>query len=161
MATLIFGVAVVFWPGLTLLTLLYIFSIYVVVAGIVNVMAGVGSAGKVDTWFLPALLGVFELGVGVYLLRHVDVKFSTFILLIGFTLIAHGVVEAVHAYFNAGRAAARARTMGYVSGLVALVAGIVILFAKQADGVKFVWVLGLYGLIIGTLYVAELSESVK
>src|SRR6202035_3571724 len=89
-ATIIFGVAAVFWPGLTLLVLLYLFSAYVVISGVVNVLAGLGVVGLAEAWFLPVILGAFELGVGVYLLRHVSVKFSTFVILIGFVLIARG-----------------------------------------------------------------------
>ncbi|HZL07804.1 MAG TPA: DUF308 domain-containing protein [Candidatus Dormibacteraeota bacterium] len=157
-ATIIFGVAAVFWPGLTLLVLLYLFSAYVLISGVVNVTAGLGTLGRVDSWFLPVVLGAFELGVGVYLLRHTAVKFSTFIVLIGFVLIARGVIEAVGAYFNT-RMAARARALSYVSGLGALVAGIVILFAKQAQGVSFVWILGLYAIIVGTIQITELSSG--
>lgn len=160
-ATIIFGVAVVFWPGLTLLALLYIFSAYALASGVVNVMAGLSSVEKVDSWFLPVALGAFELGVGVYLLRHTAVKFSTFIILIGFTLIARGVVEAVSAYFNSTNASMRALTLNYLSGLGALVAGIVILFSKQAQGVSFVWILGLYALVVGTVQITELAGSKK
>lgn len=160
-ATVIFGVAAVFWPGLTLVTLLYLFSTLAIVLGVVDVMAGVGNAGRSDTWFLPAALGAFELGAGVYLLRHVDVKFSTFILLIGFTLIARGVVEAVGAYYNSSRAAAKTKVMSYFSGLAALAAGIAILFAEEANGVAFVWILGLYGIVVGTLYLTELADGAK
>lgn len=157
-ATIIFGVAAVFWPGITLLVLLYLFSAYALISGVVDVSAGIGTAGVADSWFLPVVLGAFELGVGVYLLRHTAVKFSTFIVLIGFVLIARGVIEAVSAYFNA-RVTARARALSYIAALGALVAGIAVLFAKEAHGVAFVWVLGLYGIVIGTIQISELSAG--
>jgi len=159
-ATLIFGVAAVFWPGLTLLVLLYLFSAYVLVSGVVNILAGLGTVGRVETWFLPVALGAFELGVGVYLLRHTAVAFESFIIMIGFVLIARGIIEAVGIYFNT-RAGAKAQVMSYVSGLGALVAGIVILFAKQAQGVSFVWILGLYAIVVGTIHIAELAGGGK
>ncbi|HUY85389.1 MAG TPA: DUF308 domain-containing protein [Candidatus Dormibacteraeota bacterium] len=159
-ATIIFGVAAVFWPGITLLVLLYLFSAYVLISGVVDVSGGIGTLGRADSWFLPVVLGAFELGVGVYLLRHTAVKFSTFIVLIGFVLIARGVIEAVSAYFNAG-VAVRARALSYVAGLGSLVAGIVILFSKEAHGVSFVWILGLYGIVIGTIQISELAAGNK
>jgi len=78
--------------------------------------------------------------------------------LIGFVLIARGVVEAVSAYFNA-RAAARARALSYISALGALAAGIAVLFAKESGGVTFVWILGLYGVVVGTIQISELSAG--
>ncbi len=158
-ATVIFGVAAVFWPGLTLLTLLYLFSAYVLIAGIANVMAGVQSVGQLSWWFLPALLGAFEVGVGVYLLRHIDVAFSTFILLIGFALIARGVVELVTAFYSNERGLAKARALSYGIGVAAVAAGIAVLFAEEAQGVSFVWILGLYAIVAGTLQIAALGES--
>ncbi|MGZ6004863.1 MAG: HdeD family acid-resistance protein [Candidatus Saccharimonadales bacterium] len=159
-ATIIFGVAAVFWPGLTTLTLIYVFSAWVLAVGIADGLAGVASMSRSATWFLPAALSAFELGTGLYLLRHTAVKFSTMILLIGFVLIARGVVEAVNAYY-ANRTSARSKAISYFSGLVALVAGIVILFSKQANGISFVWLLGVYGLVVGILSINELSEGAK
>ena len=52
LVTLIFGVAAVFWPGITLLVLLYLFSAYVLVSGVLDISAGLGTVGVVDTWFL-------------------------------------------------------------------------------------------------------------
>ncbi len=42
-ATLIFGVAAVFWPGITLLVLLYLFSAYALISGVVNISAGLST----------------------------------------------------------------------------------------------------------------------
>jgi uncharacterized membrane protein HdeD (DUF308 family) len=160
LATLVLGVAVVFWPGLTLTTLLYLFSAFVLAVGVFDVFAGLGTVGSADTWFLPVLLGAFELGVGVYLLRHPGVKFSTFILLIGFTLIARGIVEAVGSYFNV-LTGVKSQALSYLCGLAALVAGIIILFSKESGGTSFVWLLGLYAIVVGTLQIAALSDRAK
>jgi len=158
-ATLIFGVAAVFWPGITLLVLLYLFSAYALVSGVVNISAGLGTLGQADSWFLPVALGLFELGVGVYLLRHTAVKFATFIILIGFVLIARGIIEAIGAYYDT-KASTKVQALSYLSGIGALVAGVVILFvAKQSQGVDFVWILGLYGIGVGTLQIAALAEK--
>jgi len=159
-ATLLFGIAAVFWPGLTVLVLIYLFSAYVLINGIANVVAGLGIVGTVDTWFLTILLGAFEIGVGVYLLRHTSVAFHTLILLIGFVLIASGLIEAVVVYFSE-KAGSKFASTSYISGLLGLVAGIVILFTKSGHGVDFVWLLGVYAIVVGTLQIASLQERVK
>ncbi len=157
-ATILFGLTAVFWPSLTMLVLLYLFSAFVLISGVVDVMSGLNTINKIESWFLPVVLGVFQLGVGIYLVRHTAVKFSTFIVLIGFTLIARGVIEAVVAFFNS-KASIKAQAISYVSGIAGLVAGIVILFAKEAQGVNFVWILGLYAIVIGTLHITELGSG--
>lgn len=157
-AAIIFGVIAVFWPGLTLLVLLYLFSAWVLISGLVDVMRGLSTVSMTESWFLAVVLGAFEVGVGVYLLRHTAVKFSTFVILIGVTLIARGVIEAVESYFNS-LVTTKDRALMYLNGLAGLVAGIVILFAKARQGVAFVWILGSYAIVVGILQVATLSNK--
>jgi uncharacterized membrane protein HdeD (DUF308 family) len=155
---ILFGVAAVFWPGLTLTTLVYLFSTYVLVTGIIGIVHGMNAIGNRTSWLLTLLLGFVEVGVGVYLLRHVDVAFNTLVLLIGFTLIVRGVLEAVAAFND--EVPGTGRSMLLIAGLLSLVVGIVVLFQKEAAGVAFVWLLGLYAIIVGAVLVA-LSTSVR
>ncbi len=160
MLATVFGVAAVFWPNITLLTLLYLFSAYVLVDGLVNFFGGISSLSrKGSSWFLQTILGVLEIGVGVYLLRHPHVTFATFILLIGFTLIFRGVFAIVGAFLD--QATTTQRTLMVISGLLALVVGIVILFQPVSSGVAFVWLLGLYALIAGPLSISLAFEARK
>lgn len=151
--TLAFGFAAVFWPGETLLTLLYLFSAWVVVIGIISTIEGVMSIGHKDLWFLRILVGLFELGVGVYLLRHIHVTFTTFILLIGFALIVRGIVGVVSAFVE-DSPSSNNRILDAIMGLLALGVGIFVLFQPARSGVSFVWILGLYALLAGTLEIA-------
>lgn len=149
---IVFGIAAVFWPGLTILTLLYLFGAYILVAGIVDIVHGIGGIATRTSWFLILLLGALELGVGVYLLRHPGVTFATLVLLIGFILIIRGVLEGVAALSD-GQSSTNRVLMVFAS-LLAIVAGIILLFQPERAGVAFVWVLGLYALIIGPIMIA-------
>lgn len=160
LATL-FGIAAVFWPGITILTLVYLFSAFILVNG---VMALVGGAGQLLngqqaglTRGLTLVIGLVEIGVGVYLLRHPSVSFATLILLIGFTLIVRGVLEVVGGLFEDG--AGFSRLLVILVGLITGLAGIVMLFQPESSGVAFVWVLGIYALITGPLLIALGMEA--
>ncbi len=157
-AAILFGVAAVFWPGITLVTLVYLLSAYVLVVGVVNIVQGVMSIGKGGTWILTLLLGLLELGVGVYFVRHPAVSFATFVLVAGFLFIAWGVLEVVAAL--AEPASATGRTLMIISGVAAFLVGVVLLFQPESGGVAFVWFLGLYALISGPLLIA-MSLDVK
>ena len=89
----LFGIAAIFWPGITLLTLIYLFSAFILVDGLVRIVASLVGVGHSRHWFLGLILGLIELGVGVYLIRHPGVSFATLILLIAFTLIIVGVAH--------------------------------------------------------------------
>jgi len=154
----LFGIAAVFWPGLTIVTLLYLFAAFVLVSGIVNLITGVFHSGHgAGSWFLKVLLAIVQIGIGIYLLRHPHVSFAAFILLIGFALIIRGVFDVVAAFVDDMGAAAR--TMYVIAGVLAVIAGIIVLFQPVAGGVAFVWILGLYALISGPIIIAMALDA--
>jgi len=151
-AAVIFGIAAVFWPHLTMLTLIYIFSAWVLVDGVIRMVTGISRIGKNQLGFLTMVIGLLQLGVGVYLLRHPGVSFATLVLLIGFTLIVAGVAEVVSSLSSGD--SATARTLSVIIGVAAVLAGILMLFQPASSGVAFVWILGLYALITGPMMLA-------
>jgi uncharacterized membrane protein HdeD (DUF308 family) len=151
-AAVLFGIAAVFWPGLTLVTLLYIFSAWVLVDGVIRIITGIGRIGEHQLGFLTMVVGLLQLGVGVYLLRHPHVTFTTLILLIGFLLIIAGVIEVVSSLSSPD--SATGKTLATIIGAAAVLAGILMLFQPAASGVAFVWILGLYALIAGPMLIA-------
>lgn len=151
-AGILFGIAAVFWPALTLVVLVYIFSIYILVSGLINIVQSIMDLAKKRSWFLTMLLGIAELGVGVYLVRHPGVTFATFILLAGLILITRGVFEVVVALTE--EPSATYKTLMVIGGVLSVVVGIIILLQPAAGGVAFVWILGLYALITGPIWIA-------
>jgi uncharacterized membrane protein HdeD (DUF308 family) len=161
MLSILFGIAAVFWPEITLVTLVYLFATYVLVNGLVNEIIGLINYGGTGNTFwgrlLLILLGLAEIGVGVYLLRHPLVSFATLILIIGLMLIVRGLFEAFVGIFGEGTPTFKAILI--VSGILATLAGVIMLFQPVAGGVAFVWVLGLYALITGPMLLALAFEA--
>lgn len=151
-AAVLFGIAAVFWPGLTLVTLVYIFSIYILVSGVVGIVQSILDMSRGRTWFLEMLIGIVELGIGLYLVRHPAVTFATFILLAGLLFIARGVLEIVMALTD--EAMATSKLLLIIGGVLSALVGIILLLQPEAGGIAFVWVLGLYALITGPILIA-------
>jgi uncharacterized membrane protein HdeD (DUF308 family) len=150
----LFGIAAVFWPGLTIVTLLYLFAAFILASGLIHLFTGIFHFGQgVGVWFLRVLLAFVEIGIGVYLLRHPHVTFAAFILLVGFAFIIRGVFEIVAGFVD--DLSAGGRTALILVGALGLLAGIIVLFQPVAGGVAFVWVLGLYALIAGVMTIAS------
>jgi uncharacterized membrane protein HdeD (DUF308 family) len=148
--TLLFGVAVVFWPSLTLSVLVHLFGAYILVSGIAHVFYGLNKAAGDNWWALIGLLGLVELGFGVYALRHPLETFSVFIALLGFILIIRGIVQLVGALLDT-QSDDMGRGVTVLSGLFAAVVGIIVLNQKVAAGIAFVWLLGVYAIVVGVL----------
>lgn len=153
---ILFGIAAIFWPGLTLKTLVYLFGGFILANGLVTLIIGLTNVYNAGSSFLSrmaiVLLGILEIGVGVYLLRHPRVSFTTLILLIGFMLIIRGIIDIVVGLIEAR--GAMHKTAMIIGGLLAGIAGVVLLFQPVSGGVAFVWILGLYALITGPLLIA-------
>jgi uncharacterized membrane protein HdeD (DUF308 family) len=103
------------------------------------------------------LIGFLELGIGVYLIRHINVGLATFILLVGIVLVVRGVVEFIMAL--AGESSNN-RVLMAIVGIVTALAGLIILREPVSGGIAFVWVVGLYALITGPILIA-LAHSAR
>jgi uncharacterized membrane protein HdeD (DUF308 family) len=154
---ILFGLVALFWPGLTLVTLVYVFSAYLIVSGLIGFIMSLVTIRDNRYWLMDMLLSALELGIGVYLIRNIKVTLATFILLVGISFVVRGVVDMVRAFVDS--AAQGHRILVGLGGLVSLVAGLVVLRQPVSGGIAFVWVLGLYALISGPLMIALASEA--
>ncbi|MEI7690259.1 MAG: DUF308 domain-containing protein [bacterium] len=150
-AAILFGLAALLWPGMTLLTLIYLFVLFLIASGIIDIIVGIFSIGKHTRWFLTLIMGILELGFGVYLIRHLGVTIATFILLAGFILIFRGILEIVGAFVEG--VTATEKSLAIIAGVVGVLAGVLILL-QPSTTIAFVWVLGLFALISGPITIA-------
>ena len=159
---ILFGLAAVFWPALTLVTLVYLVSAFLLVSGLVGLVVGLINIGNGKVSLLSRILTIVltlvEIGVGVYLLRHPQVAFATFVLVVGLVLIARGVVDVFTGIFEED--ATTAKTIMVITGILSVIVGVLLLMQPVSAGVAFVWILGLYALITGPMLIA-LSYDLK
>lgn len=159
---ILFGLAAVFWPALTLVTLVYLVSAFLLASGVVGLVVGIINIGNGKVSFLARILAILvtilEIGVGVYLLRHPEVAFATFVLIVGLVLIARGIVDVFSAIFEED--AATSKTILVITGILSVIVGVILLMQPVSAGVTFVWILGLYALITGPMLLA-LSYDIK
>src|SRR6185503_2111212 len=102
-------------------------------------------------WFLELLLGLAEIGVGVYLLKN-KLALAAFIAVVGVALIFYGILEVITA-FEPGEDSGR-RFLLIVGGALGIVAGFIVLRYPVSSGLAFTWVLGVWGLVVGAMQVA-------
>jgi uncharacterized membrane protein HdeD (DUF308 family) len=156
---LFFGVSAVFWPQLTLVTLVYLFSGFVLGLGIVQLFSGIMSMRARSTWWVTLLLGILGIGVGIYLVRHPNVSFQSFVLVVGLLLLARGLLDLVRVFTD--RASTRGgipKILTAIIGVLAIIAGILVMVQPVAGGIAFVWALGVYAIIFGALTMAIAME---
>jgi len=145
----IFGFMTVIWPHITFYVLSLLFAIYVLLAGAFNLGGGVASIAKGGAWFLRSVLGLFQLGIGVWLLRNdIIVKLSTFAIFVGLVFLIQGIVELVESIAN--KDLGHRGLLGF-TGVIGIIAGVILIRYPISSGLAFTWVIGVYGLIVGTM----------
>ncbi len=146
---LLFGIVAVFWPSLTLLALVYIFSAFILALGIVETINGLVGFRRRSSWWITLLIGLASVAVGVYLARHPHVTLQTFVILIGLLLVGRGIFELGLVF--ADKMSGWMRVLLVFAGLAAITVGIFIIMQPVTGGVVFVWALGLYSLLTGVI----------
>jgi uncharacterized membrane protein HdeD (DUF308 family) len=150
---LLFGLFAVVWPGLTFGALVLAFSIYIIVAGIVHLLVSIGSIAHHQAWFLKLLLGVLEIGVGIYLLKTPGVALNVFIIAIGVIFMLQGIFAIIAAFIDENSFGLK--MLEIIVGALGIMAGFIVLQNPVAGGIAFAWVLGVYGIVAGTVTIAE------
>jgi uncharacterized membrane protein HdeD (DUF308 family) len=148
----VFGVTALFLPGLTLATLVILFAVYLVVVGVIELVHGFSSINKNGSWWFMLLVGLVSAGLGVYLIRNPSTALDAFIILVGALVLARGVFDLVVAAFFTRRM--ESRWLWAISGALGVVAGVVLWSNPVSGGLAFVWVLGLYALVVGSISLA-------
>ncbi len=151
-ATLVFGVVALFFPGLTLASLITLFAVYAVVVGVVELVHGFRDVGRNGSWWFSLLVGVVFVAVGVYLVNHPLLALNAFLVTLGALLLARGIADLVVSVFYTDHS--DHRWLWVISGVVGVVAGIWVWRSPVSGGLAFVWVLGLYALIAGSVVLA-------
>lgn len=147
-AAVIFGLALLFWPAPTLLTLIYIFGIFVLVEGVAAVVSGFSQPrGAGTSWGLVAV-GVIGILAGIATFIWPGITGLILLYVIAFWAISAGVIEIV-----AGLQLRQAANewLLVVTGIVSLFFGLVLLFAPVAGALAVTFFIGFFGLIYGVL----------
>src|SRR5579871_3625950 len=82
--SVVLGLLILVWPGLTVLTLVTLVSIWLLLMGVMSLVQGVRKVKEGGWgWLASILLGILELGVGTYLIQRPGLTTLTIITLIG------------------------------------------------------------------------------
>jgi uncharacterized membrane protein HdeD (DUF308 family) len=102
------GILTFVWPDITLYVVSILVAWYLVLFGILHLVSALAGP-KVHYWWTQLLLGVAELGLGVWAVRSWQRSLLTLVTLVGVWAIFHGVAEIFAAFTlrEAGKRAER------------------------------------------------------
>ena len=147
--TLIAGIAVLAWPGVTLLVLAVLFGVQLIVSGIFRLVAALASDDLTGgTRVLLALLGVLSVAVGLWAVRHVLLTLLALVVFLGIFWVINGVIEIFTAVGHRGMPQ---RGWTVAMGVLSVLAGIVVLAYPGLSLVSLAVILGVWLLIFGVM----------
>lgn len=156
-AALIFGLIALFFPGIALLALVYIFGIYALIDGIAAVVIAIQERRTAMHWVALLLEGIAGIIIGILAIVLPGLTALALLFLIAAWSIITGVMEIAAAFIlglNVGREWLLALT-----GLLSIVFGI-ILFVHPGSGIlAILWLLGIYAIIFGILLIIRAFQN--
>jgi uncharacterized membrane protein HdeD (DUF308 family) len=149
--TILAGIAVLAWPGPTLVVIAIWFGIQLVVLGIFRFVTAFAHDRTAGTRFLYALLGVLSLIIGLYALRHVLITLLALALLLGIFWVINGAVELFAALSH--------REMPHrgwmsVMGILSIIAGIILLAYPAISLVVLYIIVAVWLLVFGFMEIS-------
>lgn len=147
--SIVVGILVLIWPGHTLVALAVLFGLQLVVSGIFRLVAAATVTDATGgARALLAVLGLLGLVVGLWALRHIDIALSVLALFLGIYWLVDGVVETFTAILHPELPG---RGWAAVSGVLGILAGIILLAWPEPSLLVLAVVLGVFLLFFGVL----------
>jgi len=155
-AAVLFGILTLVWPKLSLAVLVLLFGVFAVVSGITAVAAALRNREE-QGWGFLLFEGILGILAGVVALVWPGIVALAFLYLLAAWAILTGILELVAPLafpMRGGRA-----VLMVLAGLLSIVFGILIAAQPAAGLLTVVWLIGVYAIVFGVMYIAAYFES--
>lgn len=150
-ASVVFGVLAFVNPLVALFVLAMFFAAYLLVDGVSNIVGSFQNRGK-DGWWILLLIGILGTLVGGYALLNPPVSMLAFVYLVAFEALLLGAFLLMLGYKV--RKATTREWILYLTGAISLVFGVLVLVNPAAGGVKIVYLIASWAIVVGVFKIA-------
>jgi uncharacterized membrane protein HdeD (DUF308 family) len=147
-ASIIFGILAFIWPGVALLSLVFVFGAYAIIDGILSIIAGARSP-KGGMWWMLILVGILGLAAGVVAFVLPGVTAFALVMLIAAWAFITGILEIAAAIQL--RRQITGEWLMILGGAASVVFGVLLAINPGAGAMALVWIIGFYAILYGIL----------
>jgi len=147
--SVILGLLAIAYPGATIVTISIFFAAWLFVSGIFYLISSFTRDGDTGSRVLSAILGVLSIIVGWALLRTPFQSVEVFIFVIGIFFLIQGVMTFIGAF-----ARKAGRNWGIASGILGIIAGLIVLTYPISSAVTLALIAGIWLIILGVMQIA-------
>jgi uncharacterized membrane protein HdeD (DUF308 family) len=146
-----FGILAFVWPGITLLVLVLFFGAYLLVDGVVALIAAIRFRHDRERWPMLLLEAILGIVIGVVSLIQPAIVALAWLYTIAAWAIVTGVLEIVFA-IRVRRLIQGEMWVGLM-GVLSIVLGIALAASPGAGLLAWVWLVGAYAIIFGVFLI--------
>jgi uncharacterized membrane protein HdeD (DUF308 family) len=148
----VLGVTAVMWPGITLVSLVWVFAAFAIIDGVACVVLGIrgGTDGKL--WWAMILMGVVSIAAGILSFAMPGVTALVLLAIIAWSAIVRGVFQ-IWAAISLRKAIDDEWILG-ISGAFSILFGVLLLARPGAGALTVVLLIGAYMMAIGVMAIA-------
>src|SRR5215207_7205432 len=145
---ILFGLIALFAPGPTILSLVLLFSAYMLVDGVFGIISAARAAGRHERWGLLLLEGLVNIAAGVVAFLLPGLAVIVFVLLMAaWALVSGGLM--LGAAFKLTQQ--HGRWWLALGGVVSMIYGVLLAIAPLIGALVLTWWLGAYALAFGVI----------
>jgi uncharacterized membrane protein HdeD (DUF308 family) len=157
LAAVLFGLAAILWPGLTLFVLVIFFGAYALVDGVMAVIVSFQGRRYFRRWWVLLVGGLVGIVIGVLTFAWPAITAVVLLYLIASWAIVTGLFE-IAAAFSGWLPVAREWTLA-LAGVLSILLGVLLAVRPAAGLLSLVWVIGIYALVFGILLFIRAFQS--
>jgi uncharacterized membrane protein HdeD (DUF308 family) len=147
---IIFGLIALIFPGPTMLSLVIVFSAYMLVDGVAGIISAVRALRRNDRWGLLAFEGLLDIAVGIAAFLWPGITVFAFVLLVAaWAIVTGGLMTAAGFRLNLDHG----RWWLILGGLLSLAYGVLLVIAPLIGAIVLTWWIGAYALAFGIVLV--------
>lgn len=146
-AAILFGAAILIWPGIALATLVLLWGAYALVDGIFAIVMGIRSRTQYEHWWVTVLEGVVSIIAGIVAFVWPDITALALLYVVAAWAVVTGVLEIVAA-IQLRKEIADEFWLG-LSGVLSVLLGVLLVVYPGTGMLTLLWVLALYEIAFG------------
>jgi uncharacterized membrane protein HdeD (DUF308 family) len=148
---IVFGLIAIFLPGVTMLSLVLVFSAYALADGVFAIMASVRAMRQHERWGFLLLEGIVNIVAAAIAFLWPGITVVSFVFLVGtWAILSGGLLLSAALRLTADHG----RWWLVLGGLVSVIYGVLLVGAPFIGALVLTWWLGAYAIVFGFALIA-------
>ena len=148
---ILFGIFALVIPQGAGSVLVLIFGMFLLVDVLLNLIGSILNYRTAVDWWVYLVIGMLEIGVAIIIFVRPEITGTVLAILIGLWALFKGLIELMAGI--ALRDEVRGEWILILAGIITIVFGVFALMLPFTESVAAIWMLGLYAMLNGTLWV--------